>query len=286
MSEMEGRKRDRDDRFGASSNKSRRMDDNEPICTVHVSGLPADVKTRELRNLATFLPGFEGAIIHNKSSRDMETQIGFIKFVNQKSAVAALQVLHGHVFDDQESNNTLRVSMAKRNMNVSRSSRASLPLPMQFNPYMQVPGYEGFDGYYHGGPGYDMHASSHASSHGSSHGHAAVQSTSSLADAPVISNTRGNPCDTLCIQGMTPWTSQGDVEAVFRELQGFKDIKVFGQKGLGFVRFESEKEAGNAMDELDGATVQLPGADNRTSMRIEYAKRSLEERPPRRDRES
>lgn len=282
---MEGRKRDRDDRYGASSNKARRMDDNEPICTVHVSGLPADVKTRELRNLATFLPGFEGAIIHNRSSRDMETQIGFVKFANQKSAMAALQVLHGHVFDDAEPNNTLRASMAKRNMNVSRSSRASLP-PMQFNPYMQVPGYESFDGYYHGGhggpgpgPGYDHHAA-HAAAH------AAVQSTTSLADAPVISNTRGNPCDTLCIQGMTPWTTQNDVETVFHELQGFKDIKVFGQKGLGFVRFESEKEAGDAMDELDGATVQLPGADNRTSMRIEYAKRSLEERPPRRDRES
>ena len=193
--------------------------------------------------------------------------------------MAAQQVLHGHVFDDQEATNSaLRVSLAKRNMNVSRSSRSAVAPLAQFNPYMQVPGYESFEaaqGYYQGGHGgYDLHAASHAAAH------AAVQSTSTLGDCPVTSNTRGNPCDTLCIQGMTPWTTTGDVEVIFRELQGFHTIKVFGQKGLGFVRFDSEKEAGAVMDELDGGTVQLPGADNRTCMRLEYAKRSLEERPP------
>lgn len=294
---MDGRKRDRDDGYSRSS-KSRRTEDDEPICTLHLTGLPSDVKERELRNLGIFLPGFEGAVINRRSSsRDRDAEpaptMGFMKFVNPKSAMAALQGLHGHVFDEDEADRPLRVSMAKRNMHVSRSSSyMSRAAPQMsgmapFNPYLQVPewvapGADQFGAAAYGGYDMAMAAAAQAAAVAAAQQH---QHHQQAAPAPhcsvaIISNTTGTPCDTLCIQGMTRQSSQSDVEALFTSLNGFRDIKVFGSKGLGFVRFENDQDSCAAMEELNGLTVALPGGDSRTTVRIEYAKRSLEEVPP------
>lgn len=240
-----------------------------------------------MRNLAAFLPGFEGSVLNRKGSL-----IGFLKFINQKSAIAAMHMLNGHQFDGDSRDGCLRVSMAKRNMNISRGGGYNTRMmAMQYNPYNPyeqagafgaMPGYgmpagdpyAGAAGY--GAAGYDFGA-----------GQAAPQQSyeqpqQQVLSVPIATNTRGTPCDTICIQGLTPWTNQSDVEGTFSVLQGFSDIKVFGNKSLGFVRFDTEQSALAAMEDLNNGTVALPGADSRTSMRLEYAKRSLEERPPNR----
>lgn len=247
-----------------------------------------------MRNLAAFLPGFEGSVLNRKG-----TLIGFLKFINQKTAIAAMHMLNGHQFDGDSREGCLRVSMAKRNMNISRGATGynGRVMAMQYNPYNPYMGAEGAFGGMQGYPGGDPYG---AAGYGAAAGYdftggqaAAVaahgyqeqqQQTQQVLSVPIASNTRGTACDTICIQGLTPWTTQGDVEGTFSALQGFTDIKVFGSKSLGFVRFDSESSSLAAMEDLNGGTVALPGADSRTSMRLEYAKRSLEDRPPNRNR--
>jgi len=252
-----------------------------------------------MRNLAAFLPGFEGSVLNRKG-----TLIGFLKFINQKAAIAAMHMLNGHQFDGDSRDGCLRVSMAKRNMNITSRGGGynSRVLAMQYNPYNPyMPAEQGYavaaQGYGMGQPDPYAGAQSMAAygqvqqggSYDFAQGHQAAAHSfqdqqQQVLSVPIASSTRGTPCDTLCIQGLTPWTQQGDVEGTFSALQGFTDIKIFGNKSLGFVRFNSEEAALAAMDDLNGGTVALPGADSRTSMRLEYAKRSLEERPPTRNR--
>lgn len=256
-----------------------------------------------MRNLAAFLPGFEGSVLNRKG-----TLIGFLKFINQKAAIAAMHMLNGHQFDGDSRDGCLRVSMAKRNMNISTRGGGynSRILAMQsynpYNPYMPQGDFAmGAGAYPMGGP--DPYGGAAAMAGGMAvpegygggydfAGHQQQQQqqsfepqTQQVMSVPIASNTRGTACDTLCIQGLTPWTTQGDVEGTFSAIQGFTDIKVFGRKSLGFVRFDSQQSALAAMEDLNGGTVSLPGADSRTSMRLEYAKRSLEERPPARNRD-
>lgn len=282
---------DRDDRsYNRDYSKSRRTD-NEPISTLHVSGFPGDTKTRELRNLGAFLPGFEGAVINRSKG---ESQIGFMKFVNPKAAMAAMGMLHGYQFDEpsdsRDGSGALRVSMAKRNMNVGRSSRGGQSMQGLYNPYMQAPGFSdyGMEAHmpYYGGSGYDMaiHAAATAAanataSHSQQHGASDGQPTH------ISAHSQGKPCNTICLQGITPWTTEADIGSLVRQLSGYKDMKMLGKKGLGFVRFESEDDAGAALQQLDGSSVVLPGSNPGTNVRIEYAKRPLTEKPPSRDRD-
>jgi hypothetical protein len=55
------------------------------VRTIFISGLPADVKERELHNLLRWLPGFEAAQINFKSEQPM----GFALFSTAHYAMAA-----------------------------------------------------------------------------------------------------------------------------------------------------------------------------------------------------
>mmetsp|Transcript_24975 Transcript_24975/g.49129 ORF Transcript_24975/g.49129 Transcript_24975/m.49129 type:complete len:195 (+) Transcript_24975:41-625(+) len=166
------RKRDRDDDSNYHRS-SKRGDprgshgrDEEPISTLFCSGLPSNIRDRELRLLGTFLPGFEGANINRgrtPDSRDRQSGdngiIGFMKFVTQEAAVQAAQYLQGFVVDEDYPEQALRISLAKRNMNLgSRVSKA--PSPYMFGGY--GPSYGSYD--YYGMPGAGPGSSSSSSS--------------------------------------------------------------------------------------------------------------------------
>lgn len=66
----------------------------EEVRTIFITGLPADVKERELHNLLRWLPGFEASQINFKGDQPM----GFALFSTAHQAVAAkaaLQVCFG-----------------------------------------------------------------------------------------------------------------------------------------------------------------------------------------------
>lgn len=270
----QGRKRDRDDDRDSSRKLSRRAEEG-PVSTLHVSGLPDDVRDRELRLLASFLPGLEGTVLRPGG----RSTIGFIKFTSQAFALAGAHALHGFCFDEEHPEVTLRVSLAKRDMNVrgggSAPSAAAAATPYgafpyaagAYNPYAM---YGGEQAAYAAQPSYgDM-------SMGGGRTEPERPPPGERMNYTVNTREREQVCDTLCVRGLSSWSTQADLEPLFGRLTGYREMKVFDNKGLAFVRFSSQGEATSALSECDGSVLSLPGSTGRETVLLDYARRSLE----------
>lgn len=125
--------------------------------TIFISGLPEDVKERELLNLLRWLPGYEASQVNFKGEHPM----GFALFSTPQLAVAAkdalqvklqfpisllLALLPGVVFSfitdidicwlqdmvfDTESNSVLHIEMAKKNLFVKRGEFNSIVIELK-----------------------------------------------------------------------------------------------------------------------------------------------------------
>ncbi|KAH9608409.1 hypothetical protein KSS87_017858 [Heliosperma pusillum] len=87
----------------------------DDVRTIFISGLPLDVKERELQNLLRWLPGYEASQINYKGEHPM----GFALFTSPDFAHAAKDALQNMVFDN-ESHSVLHTEMAKKNLFIKR----------------------------------------------------------------------------------------------------------------------------------------------------------------------
>ncbi|CAL5380836.1 unnamed protein product [Camellia sinensis] len=87
---------------------------NDEVRTIFISGLPEDVKERELQNLLRWLPHYEASQVNCKG----EHLMGFALFTTP-FAIAAKDTLQEMVFDE-ESKSVLHTEMAKKNLFVKR----------------------------------------------------------------------------------------------------------------------------------------------------------------------
>ncbi|KAL6560035.1 hypothetical protein OROGR_005152 [Orobanche gracilis] len=88
---------------------------SDEVRTIFISGLPEDVKERELHNLLRWLPGYEASQVNCKGEHPM----GFALFATAHYALAAKDALQDMVFDS-ESKTVLHTEMAKKNLFVKR----------------------------------------------------------------------------------------------------------------------------------------------------------------------
>ncbi|KAI7750665.1 hypothetical protein M8C21_029509 [Ambrosia artemisiifolia] len=86
--------------------------DPNAISTLFVSGLPDDVKPREIHNLFRHRPGFDYCQL--KYTGRGNQVVAFATFVNHPSAIAALHALNGVKFDPQ-TGSTLHIELARSN---------------------------------------------------------------------------------------------------------------------------------------------------------------------------
>ncbi|MQL96516.1 hypothetical protein Taro_029193 [Colocasia esculenta] len=87
----------------------------DEVRTIFITGLPSDVKERELQNLLRWLPGYEASQINMKGEQPM----GFALFSTPQHAMAAKDALQNMVFD-AESKAVLHTEMAKKNLFIKR----------------------------------------------------------------------------------------------------------------------------------------------------------------------
>eukprot|EP00906_Rhabdomonas_costata_P026135 RCo037257 len=92
----------------------------EEIRTLYITGFPLDVKERELDLLFRKCPGYEGS-----SLRLTPRPVAFASFVDQASALAAMQDVQGVVFDRCVSGTELVVNLAKHNTKTRRPAAAA-----------------------------------------------------------------------------------------------------------------------------------------------------------------
>ncbi|MBN3286113.1 RBPS2 protein, partial [Polyodon spathula] len=101
----------------------------EEVRTLFVSGLPVDIKPRELYLLFRPFKGYEGSLIKLTSKQP----VGFVTFDNRTGAEAAKNALNGIRFDP-ESPQTLRLEFAKANTKMAKSKLMGTPNPSNMHP--------------------------------------------------------------------------------------------------------------------------------------------------------
>ncbi|XP_074185795.1 RNA-binding protein with multiple splicing isoform X3 [Rhinolophus sinicus] len=122
----------------------------EEVRTLFVSGLPLDIKPRELYLLFRPFKGYEGSLIKLTSKQP----VGFVSFDSRSEAEAAKNALNGIRFDP-EIPQTLRLEFAKANTKMAKNKlvgtpNPSTPLPNtvpQFiarEPYALAPSFRGY----------------------------------------------------------------------------------------------------------------------------------------------
>ncbi|KAL6638716.1 hypothetical protein ACP70R_023575 [Stipagrostis hirtigluma subsp. patula] len=251
----------------------------DEVRTIFITGLPADVKERELHNLLRWLPGFEASQINFKGDQPM----GFALFSSAQHAVAAKAALQDLVFD-AESKAALHTEMAKKNLFVKRgvgtdanavdqSKRLRTGGDYSHSPYAPPPFHPpppavsmwGTAGYIAAPPPYNPYAAYPVPP-------VAMTSPSPVpgptAYAPV-QNTKDNPpCNTLFIGNLGETVVEEELRSLFSVQPGYKQMKVLRQdrNTVCFIEFEDVNAASAVHHTLQGAVIPSSG---RGGMRIQ-----------------
>ncbi|GFP90546.1 RNA-binding protein with multiple splicing 2, partial [Phtheirospermum japonicum] len=251
----------------------------DELRTIFISGLPEDVKERELQNLLRWLPGYEASQVNFKGEHPM----GFALFATPQHALAAKDALQDMVFDS-DSKSVLHTEMAKKNLFVKRGIVADSnaydqskrmrtggdythtaystspfhpPPPAIWAPHGYMPPAP---------PPYDPYVGY------------AVPPVPMPAPAPVpapssyvpVQNTKDNPpCNTLFIGNLGENINEEELRGLFTAQPGFKQMKVLRQERhtVCFIEFEDVNSATNVHRSLQGAVIPSSGS---VGMRIQY----------------
>jgi len=281
-----------------TTNKRKRSEEDEKevdeeICTLHLSGFPGALLPRELKNFCRFLPGFTScSMVLGRST------IGFARFETRQAALDAMEKMTSVQFDEEDAHTMIRASLAKRNLVVRENRQSSSARRSEQNAYPEFmhsasgnQQYFGADnGYYQQqanpyasyGAGYGGGGGSGGRYGGQSSGHRGGGRAQSSGGSGVLECKQGgNALDTLCVRNLGVYASKADLETVFGAVPGylfmsFLRAKPGANSALGFVRFESEHAASQALQSVHGQPIT--NCDGMVS--VEFARRSLTEDRP------
>ncbi|GMY38465.1 U1 small nuclear ribonucleoprotein A isoform X1 [Fagus crenata] len=250
---------------------------NDEVRTIFITGLPEDVKERELQNLLRWLPGYEASQVNFKGEKPM----GFALFSAAHLALAAKDALQDMVFD-AESKSVLHTEMAKKNLFVKRGIVAdsspydqskrlrtggdythtgyTSPSPFHPPPPPHVWGPHGYMAPPPPPPPYDPY------------GGYPVPPVPMPAPTPVpapsnfvpVQNAKDNPpCNTLFIGNFGENINEEELRGLFSIQPGFKQMKILRQERhtVCFIEFEDVNSATNVHHSLQGAVIPSSGSN-------------------------
>ncbi|XP_062087665.1 protein WHI4 isoform X2 [Humulus lupulus] len=249
----------------------------EGIKTLFVSGLPDDIKAREIHNLFRRRPGFEFCQL--KYTGRGNQVVAFATFVNHQSAMEALLSLNGVKFDPQ-SGYILHIELARSNSRRKRKPGSGV--------------YVVIDNRSKGGDNNretssndgdsDSDEPSDAENHDSGNkgdlvasksGETVHASDNAVAASHQSENTvEGGQCSTLFIANLGPNCTEDELKNVLSKYPGFNMLKLRARGGMpvAFADFQEIEQANKAMEELHGSS--LPSSD-RGGMHIEHARSKM-----------
>ncbi|XP_076935101.1 uncharacterized protein LOC143601616 [Bidens hawaiensis] len=250
-------------------------DDPNAIKTLFVSGLPDDVKPREIHNLFRHRPGFDYCQL--KYTGRGNQVVAFATFVNHASAITALHTLNGVKFDPQ-TGTTLHIELARSN-----STRKNKPGAAGPGAYVVIDrrstatndGQESSDD----GDSETEEPSEHNkdASTKSDEEKAAEPENTEAAENEQTENLVDGACSTLFIANLGPTCTESELKPVLSRYPGFNTLKVRNRGGMpvAFADYEEVEQATEVMNTLQGST--LPSSD-RGGMHIEYARSKMRKR--------
>ncbi|CAN6450959.1 unnamed protein product [Victoria cruziana] len=260
---------------------------HDEVRTIFISGLPPDVKEREIQNLLRWLPGYEASQINYKGEQPM----GFALFSTAQLAMTAKDAIQDMVFDT-ETKSILHTEMAKKNLFIKRVTDSS---SFDQSKRMRTGGDYTHGGYPHPGsyppaaPVWGPQAYMPSTAPYDPYGAYPVAPVPRPTPAPLpapsgyapIQNMKDNPpCNTLFIGNLGENTIEEELRGLFNGQPGFKQMKVLRQERntVCFIEFEDVDSASAVHQNLQGAVIPSSG---RGGMRIQFSKNPFGKRKDR-----
>lgn len=257
-----------------------------PIRTLFVTGLPNDVRDREIYLLCRLCPGYEGNALKFNPGK---TPVAFCLFDTPDNAASAVTALEGAKFDP-EGTHSIHAEFAKSNIHTFGSDRqdggkrarsgagadpyaayaaAAYAPPMAGSPYgggAPVPGAPGADPY---GGAYGAYGGYP----GAPPMHGAPPTAPVPHMAPPAAPVPGTTC-TLFVTGLGPSVTEAELQQMFATQYGFKRLRMMHTglpKAVCFVEYTDNAAAGNSLSIMQGQVVASSGRP----MRLEFAKSDM-----------
>ncbi|GAB4842449.1 hypothetical protein Ancab_012422 [Ancistrocladus abbreviatus] len=243
---------------------------NTNINTLFVSGLPDDVKPREIHNLFRRRPGFDSCQL--KYTGRGNQVVAFVTFFNHQSAVAALRALDGVKFDPQ-AGSVLHIELARSNSRRKRKpgSGAYVVIDKRRKATDDAQETSSDDG-----DDENDNTENPDSANDDKSGEQTADPANAAANDKVEKTVEGDvvPCSTLFIANLGPNCTEEELKQALRQYPGFNVMKMRARGGMpvAFADFEDVGQATSAMTALQGCT--LPSSD-RGGLHIEYARSKM-----------
>lgn len=281
--------------------KSTSSDDE--VRTLFVSGLPIDVKPREIYLLFRGFKGYEGSLLKltDKQGKTL-SPVAFVTFENREQAEEAKAALQGVRFDPDASL-TLRLEFARSNTKVSKPVNKQAVLAPHFYPREPqfLPAEFATAGFLptpepnlaYPAPIFNDIMAAAATAHNPFNHHPTIiqqlqsfpqhhpifpalgSPTGPLQVALFGGDMAGNmPCSTLFVANLEKDCSEQQLRDVFGDTPGFRRLKMLS-KGLNpvcFVEYVDVHTAAYAKQFLHGKII---GTGERGGIRIEFAKTKM-----------
>jgi hypothetical protein len=232
--------------------------------TLFLSGLPDDVREREIHNFFRFFHGYEGCSLSESRKEESGSKqcVAFVSFTDRGSAVQAMRCVKNVQFDPSLPQ-VLRVDFAKSDTKVKRLAQVDsyvnggekrngnqfpyetpyfpslYPQYSTMNPVL-IPWFPNTNMRENSGPLSDISPRPHYNSWGSSF----TRSTSSHIP----------PCTTLFVANLYPNVPERDLLLLFKTIPGFQKLKKSQKDGapICFVEYSDIQSSANALNTLQG----------------------------------
>ncbi|PON48123.1 Splicing factor-like protein [Parasponia andersonii] len=251
--------------------------DRNGINTLFVSGLPDDIKAREIHNLFRRRPGFDSCQL--KYTGRGNQVVAFATFFNHQSALAALHSLNGVKFDPQ-TGSILHIELARSNSRRKRKPGSGAYVVIdnrtrEGNSTQETSSNDADSKSDESSDTENQDSVNKVDSVTTKSGEIVADSDNAVAAAnQPEKNIDGSPCSTLFIANLGPNCTEDELKQVLSHYSGFNMLKLRARGGMpvAFADFEDIKQANKVMDELRGRV--LPSSD-RGGMHIEYARSKM-----------
>ncbi|XP_042405304.1 uncharacterized protein LOC121995633 isoform X1 [Zingiber officinale] len=240
------------------------------IKTLFVSGLPDDVKPREIHNLFRRRPGFDFCQLEYTGRGDQV--VAFATFFSHQTAIAALSTLEGSIFDP-ETGATLHIELARSNSRKrSRGTGAYTVIDRRLkvtNDDQDASSDDGDGGSDEPlGNNNDNSSGKDASAEVKSGG-TTTKSNNAVAKSNV--HRKVPPCSTLFIANLGPTCTEQELNGLLSKYSGFHMLKMRGKGGMP-VAFADFLDIESANAALSGLQDTLLESSDRGGMHVEYAR--------------
>ncbi|KAL5757563.1 hypothetical protein ACOSP7_020174 [Xanthoceras sorbifolium] len=252
------------------------------INTLFVSGLPDDVKAREIHNLFRRKPGFESCQL--KYTGRGNQVVAFATFFNHLTAVGAMHSLNGVKFDPQ-AGSVLHIELARSNSRKKRKPGSGAYVVIDKRTKTAAANAHETSSADGDSDADDASVPDNADSGDKGDLAAANRETAADANSAVAAvnlqeqsektfEGGAQPCSTLFIANLGPNCTEDELKQVLSLYPGFSMLKLRAKGGMpvAFADFEEIEKANRVMEELQGS--MLPSSD-RGGMHIEYARSKM-----------